>query len=131
MVGYLLDKEVNIIRKVDLNMDEQRKYEVIKKLVDTNGNKDRAALTLGISKRQVNRLIAAYRERGKAAFIHGNRGRKPVITYLTKAGNERNAYEAVRKELNAGHQAYFVYPAIEGNMDSNDGEFGTDSFGKQ
>ena len=58
-------------------------------------------------------------------------GRKPVITYLTKAGNERNAYEAVRKELNAGHQAYFVYPAIEGNMDSDQGEFGTDSFGKQ
>ena len=56
-------------------------------------------------------------------------GRKPVITYLSKAGNERNAYEAVRKELNAGHQAYFVYPAIEGNLDS--GEFGTDSFGKQ
>ena len=61
-------------------MDKQKKYEVIKKLVDTGGNKDRAALTLGISKRQVNRLIAAYRERGKAAFIHGNRGRKPSIT---------------------------------------------------
>ena len=56
-------------------------------------------------------------------------GRKPVTTYLSKAGNERNAYEAVRKELAAGHQAYFVYPAIEGNMDS--GDFGTDSFGKQ
>lgn len=80
MVGYLLDKEVDIIRKVNLNMDEQRKYEVIKKLVETNGNKDRAALTLGISKRQVNRLIAAYKERGKAAFIHGNRGRKPGIS---------------------------------------------------
>lgn len=50
-------------------------------------------------------------------------GRKPVITYLTKAGNERNAYEAVRKELQNGHQAYFVYPAIEANLDSeNDGE---------
>lgn len=58
-------------------------------------------------------------------------GRKPVITYLTRAGNERNAYEAVRKELNAGHQAYFVYPAIEGNLSSDDGEFGTDSFGRQ
>ena len=80
MVGYLLVKEVDIIRKVDLRMDEQKKYEVIKKLVDTNGNKDRAALTLGISKRQVNRLIAAYQERGKAAFVHGNRGRKPAIT---------------------------------------------------
>jgi len=50
-------------------------------------------------------------------------GRKPVITYLTKAGNERNAYEAVRKELQNGHQAYFVYPAIEANLDSeNDGQ---------
>lgn len=40
-------------------------------------------------------------------------GRKPIITYLVREGNERNAYEAVRKELQAGHQAYFVYPAIE------------------
>ena len=39
-------------------------------------------------------------------------GRKPVQTYLVKEGNEHNAYEAVRKELEKGHQAYFVYPAI-------------------
>lgn len=58
-------------------MDEQRKYEVIKKLVDEDGNKNRAALKLGISKRQINRLIKAYKENGKAAFVHGNRGRKP------------------------------------------------------
>ena len=61
-------------------MDEQRKYEVIKKLVDSQGNKDRAAITLGITRRQVDRLIIAYREKGKAAFVHGNRGRKPAIT---------------------------------------------------
>ncbi len=41
------------------------------------------------------------------------RGRKPIQTYLTKQGNESNAYEAVRAELKKGHQAYFVYPAIE------------------
>ena len=40
-------------------------------------------------------------------------GRKPVTTYLVKEGNEINAYEAVRKELALGHQAYFVYPAID------------------
>ena len=40
-------------------------------------------------------------------------GRKPITTYLVKEGNEMNAYEAVRKELEKGHQAYFVYPAIE------------------
>ena len=68
------------IRRIDLTMDEQRKYEVIKKLVDKEGNKNRAALTLGISKRHVNRLIKAYKEKGKAAFIHGNRGRKPATS---------------------------------------------------
>ena len=61
-------------------MDEQKKYEVIKKLVDENGNKDRAALTLGITKRQVYRLIKVYKEKGKEGFIHGNRGRKPATT---------------------------------------------------
>ncbi len=61
-------------------MDEQKKYEAIKKLVESKGNKDRVAMTLGITKRHVNRLIKAYKQRGKAAFLHGNRGRKPVTT---------------------------------------------------
>jgi len=43
------------------------------------------------------------------------KGRLPVKTYLTVFGNERNVYEAIRKELNAGHQAYFVYPRIAEN----------------
>ena len=47
-------------------------------------------------------------------------GRKPIQTYLVKEGNEHNAYEAVRKELAKGHQAYFVYPAI-GSEDSEAG----------
>lgn len=61
-------------------MPEQLKYEVIKKLVDEDGNKNRAAISLGITCRQVNRLINAYKEKGKAAFVHGNKGRKPVTT---------------------------------------------------
>ena len=48
--------------------------------------------------------------------------RKPVITYLVKEGNEKNAYEAVRKELKKGNQAYFVYPAIENEFESFDDE---------
>ncbi len=75
-----LRQEGTIIRKVKLTMDEQKKYEVIKKLVDENGNKDRAALTLGLTKRHINRLVKAYKEKGKAAFVHGNRGRKPSTT---------------------------------------------------
>lgn len=64
-------------------MDENQKYELIKKLVDTNGNKKTAALKIGCSHRHINRLIKGYQERGKASFIHGNRGRQPAITLPT------------------------------------------------
>ena len=65
-------------------MNEQFKYETIKKLIESNGNKNTAAMKLGLTRRQVDRLIIAYKERGKAAFAHGNRGRKPVTTIPDK-----------------------------------------------
>jgi ATP-dependent DNA helicase RecG len=40
-------------------------------------------------------------------------GRKPIKTHLAKESNEGKVYDFVRKELAAGHQAYFVYPLIE------------------
>ena len=75
------------MRKVELRMNEQMKYEVIKDLVDHNGNKNRASRKLGLSRRQIDRLIVKYQENGKSAFVHGNRSRKPVST-LDKAISE-------------------------------------------
>lgn len=37
------------MRKVTLIMDENQKYEAIKKLIETNGNKKRAALSLAVT----------------------------------------------------------------------------------
>lgn len=68
------------MRKVDLNMTEEFKYNVIKKLVETNGNKNNASLKLGCTRRTINRMIKGYREEGKTFFKHGNKGRKPVNT---------------------------------------------------
>ena len=66
------------MRKVELSLKEKEKYEIIKKLVETNGNKERARIKLRLkSIRHVNRLIAGYKEFGKEFFVHGNRGRKP------------------------------------------------------
>ena len=45
------------MKKVNLRMNELEKYKVIKELVDHNGNKNRAALKLNLSIRQINRLI--------------------------------------------------------------------------
>ena len=63
-------------------MEENKKYIIIKKLVETNGNKKRAALDLNCHSRHINRMIKGYKEQGKDYFIHGNHGRKPVILLI-------------------------------------------------
>ncbi|NLJ33602.1 MAG: hypothetical protein GX349_03290 [Firmicutes bacterium] len=55
------------MRRVVLTMTEQQKYKTIKKLVETNGNKNRAAIELGCSRRHVNRLVKGYKEQGKVS----------------------------------------------------------------
>lgn len=54
------------MKKVNLRMNELKKYEEIKELVDHNGNKKRVANRLGLTVRQVNRLIIKYKEKGKS-----------------------------------------------------------------
>ena len=75
------------MRKVELRMNELKKYEVIKELVEHGGNKKRAALKLDLSIRQINRLIIKYKEKGKSGFVHGNRNKKP-FTSLDKSISE-------------------------------------------
>ncbi len=58
-------------------MKEEFKYNIIKKLIETNGNKKRAAIKLDCTVRHIDRLIAGYKQKGKAYFVHGNRGRLP------------------------------------------------------
>ena len=65
------------MRKVVLRMKEYNKYLIIKNLVDNNGNKNTAAIKLNLSRRQIDRLIIIYKEKGKSGFVHGNRGHIP------------------------------------------------------
>lgn len=39
-------------------------------------------------------------------------GRQPIQTHLAVMGNEAKVYEFVRKQIDAGRQAYFVYPLL-------------------
>lgn len=94
------------IRKVDLNMTEEEKYQVIKKLVDTNGNKNRAAFTLHCSVRHINRMIHGYKDEGKSYFIHGNRGRKPAHSIDNVTRNLiLNLYRTIYWDANFTHYA--------------------------
>lgn len=92
------------MRKVILRMNEQQKYEIIKELVDHNGNKKRTALKLRLSIRQINRLIKIYKEKGKSGFVHGNRSKKPVNAHdKTFSDNIILLYETKYQGFNFNH----------------------------
>lgn len=65
------------MRKVILTMKARHKYEVIKQVVNGRKPHQRAAIDLGLSNRQIDRLINVYRAEGAAGFQHGNTGKRP------------------------------------------------------
>ena len=114
------------MKEVKLKMKENTKYEIIKELVDHNGNKKRAALKLGISRRQVDRLIIKYKETGKSGFVHGNRGHIPskaldksisediILLYRTKYYdfNYNHFKEFLEKDENIKVSYKFIYKTL-------------------
>jgi transposase len=63
---------------VTLTQHDQTRLVVLNRILDGHLTAAEAAAVLNLSVRQVRRLLAAYREDGAAALIHGNRGRAPV-----------------------------------------------------
>lgn len=76
------------MRKVDLRMNELYKYETIRNCYDGKVSKTHCEVKLNISRRSVDRLLLQYRLLGKAAFLHGNRGRKPSSTISPQLRND-------------------------------------------
>lgn len=92
------------MRKVKLRMNEYNKYFIIKNLVDNGGNKNNAAIKLNLSRRQIDRLIIKYKEKGKSGFVHGNRGHKPNNTLdLTLSQNIILLYQNKYYDCNFNH----------------------------
>jgi transposase len=65
---------------ITLNRDEQKRLLVLNAVLAGHSTVAEAAASLGLSLRQVRRVLAAYRKEGAAALAHGNRGRRPVHT---------------------------------------------------
>ena len=60
---------------MELNKNEQKKYETIEKIVNNEISKKEAEKLLNLSRQHVNRLIKIFDEQGKDGFIHKNRGK--------------------------------------------------------
>lgn len=63
---------------VSLNAREQQRLMVLNRVLTGELTGEAGATLMGISLRQLRRLLAAYREEGAAVLAHGNRGRQPA-----------------------------------------------------
>lgn len=64
-------------KRVTLSMNEIRRVYVMQQIADKQITGSQGAQLLGLSLRQIRRLIAKYREQGAPGLAHGNRGRAP------------------------------------------------------
>ncbi|MBF6607065.1 MAG: ISNCY family transposase [Chloroflexi bacterium] len=62
---------------IALNNKEQRRLMVLNQVLQGHLTAYEAGELLGLSVRQIRRMVAAYRKEGAAALSHGNRGRTP------------------------------------------------------
>ena len=60
---------------MNLNEEERKKYNTIQKVVNGKISKKNAECELGLSRKQINRLINISTTTGIEGFIHGNRGK--------------------------------------------------------
>lgn len=79
-----------------MSQEQWRRLDVLKRLAAGALTREEAAQVLGLSRRQVRRLVRASERSGQKAVVHGNRGRNPANKLPPKA-REQIAALHVRK----------------------------------
>jgi transposase len=64
-------------KRVTFNMKEIKRLHLIQQILDRHMTAQQATELLGLSLRQVRRLVAKYREKGANGITHGNCGKTP------------------------------------------------------
>jgi transposase len=89
-----------------LTMKEEKKLIVVQKVMDGTMDIEQGAKVLGVSERQLYRLMASVREGGPSGLIHGNRGNQHARQY--DVGVREKVLRLVRgqyKDINDTHLA--------------------------
>jgi ATP-dependent DNA helicase RecG len=97
-------------------IDEQHRFGVLQRnAIIEKGRKPFAPHLLMMSATPIPRTLAltVFGDLDVSVIATMPVGRLPVQTKLYIIGNAHKVYTQVRRELAAGHQAYFVYPRIE------------------
>ena len=62
---------------ITMSQQEVKRVHVIQRTIDTRGSQAAAARQLGLSVRQVKRLVQRYRSQGAAGLVSRRRGQRP------------------------------------------------------
>ncbi|HTH14986.1 MAG TPA: ATP-dependent DNA helicase RecG, partial [Spirochaetia bacterium] len=116
------DVEFKSLRYVVI--DEQHRFGVVQRQALTK--KGEAPDLLLMSATPIPRTLAltAFGDLRTSVIKTMPLGRKPIVTHTNKMANQQKVYDFVANELEAGRQAYFVYPLIEASeaLDLKDAE---------
>lgn len=109
----LIQENVDFNNLGAIVIDEQHRF----------GVKQRTKLKSKAQIPQMLTMTATPIPRTLALTVHGDldltiinelpKGRKPIKTVLVTQAKQKEAHEVIRKEVEAGHQAYVVYPLID------------------
>lgn len=97
--------------RITLSETEQRRLLVLNRVLEGKLGRVQGAELLGVSGRQLRRILAAYREEGAASLVHGNRGRRPANA--TGQGLREKVVEFARTEY-AGYNHQHLTEELNG-----------------
>jgi len=96
---------------VILNVKEERRLQVLNEINRGHITGKQGSMILGISIRQVRRLLAAYRQRGAAALSHGNRSRK--VAHALDEGVKARVLDLARSKYTGFNTQHFTEALAE------------------
>ncbi|MCF7927561.1 MAG: ATP-dependent DNA helicase RecG [Spirochaetales bacterium] len=108
----LFSEQVHFKHLAFVIIDEQQRFGVLQRLKLTGKGYRPDTLLLTATPIPRTLTMTAFGDLRVSVIKTMPPGRKPVETHLAKIGNEQKVYDFVERELQAGHQAYFVYPLI-------------------
>jgi ATP-dependent DNA helicase RecG len=113
----LIEENVEFTRLGFVVIDEQHRFGVLqrKRLMDKAASHGHAPHVLVLTATPIPRTLSLtlYGDLDVSVLDELPPGRTPVVTRLTTEPHLPGVWEFLRREVQAGHQAYIVYPVIE------------------
>lgn len=100
-----ITRRVITLRKVELTMNEQSKYDIVKQFIDNKSTNYKAlSIKLCSSIKTAYNLVKKYKDQGKEGFRHKNHDHKPAHTKSNELKQEIiNLYKNIGNDVNFNH----------------------------